>query len=547
MRHCLNNRVHNILGLHLFESGGRLKSLILFVGMASCIGASTAQSMPGMSMPGDPPPAQKKPAPAKVAPRTPAAKASPKKQALPEKPKPSMQGMEDMPGMHTDAPVPQSADGASITHATYAIQEPENPTQRTGKVLPAPELLTSVVGRRALMLEELLADADRTNPTLVQADNAARQSEARAGQAKLYPNPTIGYEGDQIRGGAYGGGEQGAFVQQTVVLGGKLGLRSQVYRQQSLADRVGIAEQRMRVRHDVSEAFYAALTAQAEIVVRQRLLGVALDAVETVHQLANVGQADAPDILQAEVESEQAKIDFVAAQREHLRGFARLAAACGRADSTVSPLAGSLEMPPTLDAEAQVVLAMQGSPEVKRAEAAVAVSEARLKAARREAMPDLQLRAGEQYSFEHLTDVPVRPVGPQSFASAGVEVPIFNRNQGTIKAAEAELEGARQEIVRRRLMVRSRVEPMVQDYRQAEFTVERYRTELIPRAQRAYQLYLGKYQAMAMAYPQVLVSQRTLFQLQIAYLRALREQWDAANGLQSFGLTGGLEGAGTAP
>lgn len=495
--------------------------------------------MPGMTMPGDPAPAQKKSVPAKAATRTPAAKAAPKKQALPEKPSPSMQGM------HTDAPVDQAPGSGSITHDTYVIQEPENPTQRTGKILPAPELLTTVSLRRALTLDKLLMDADRMNPTLALADSAARQNEARAAQAKLYPNPTIGYEGDQIRGGAYGGGEQGAFVQQTVILGGKLGLRSQVYRQQGLADRVSVSEQRMRVRHDVSEAFYAALTAQAEIIVRQRLLGVALDAVETVHQLANVGQADAPDILQAEVESEQAKIDFVAAQREYLRDFARLAAICGRVDSLVSPLAGSLETPPTLDIEAQVALAVQVSPEIKQAEAAVAVSEARVKAARREAIPDLQLRAGEQYSFEHLTEVPVRPVGPQSFASAGIEVPIFNRNQGTIKAAEAELEGARQEVARRRLLVRSKVEPMAQDYRQAEFTADRYRTELIPRAQRAYQLYLGKYQAMAMAYPQVLVSQRTLFQLQIAYLRALREQWDAANGLQSFGLNGGLEGSGT--
>ena len=294
------------------------------------------------------------------------------------------------------------------------------------------------------------------------------------------------------------------------------------------------------MRHDVSEAFYAALTAQAEVVVRQRLLRVALDAVETVHQLANVGQADAPDILQAEVESEQAKIDFVAAQRDYLRGFARLAALAGREDLVVSPLAGSLESPPAFDAEAQVTLAVQASPEVKRAEAAVAVSEAKLKAARRESVPDLQLRAGEQYSFEHLTEVPIHPVGPQSFASAGVEVPLFNRNQGTIQAATAELESARQEVVRRRLMVRSQMEPMAQLYLQAGFTAERYRTELIPRAQRAYQLYLGKYQAMAMAYPQVLVSQRTLFQLQISYLHALRDQWTYAEGLRSFGLSGGL-------
>lgn len=475
-------------------------------------------------MPGDAPATGKKPAAARP--------------GLPEKPKPTMQGMPAMTGMHTDAPVDQAPGAQSITHDTFAIQEPEDPAHRTGGNLPAPELLNGVAARRALRLDELLGEADRINPTLLEADAAARGSEARAQQAKLYPNPTVGYEGDQIRGGAYGGGEQGGFVQQTVVLGGKLGLRSEVYRAQGRADRVGVEEQRVRVRHDVSEAFYTALEAQAEVVVRQRLLGVAADAVATVHQLANVGQADAPDILQAEVEAEQSKIDFAAAQRMYLADFARLASVCGRSDLVVSPLEGSLELPPEL--AVQLASATVESPDVRRAQAAVAVSEARLKAAKRESIPDLQLRAGEQYSFEHLTDVPVRAAGPQSFASAGVELPLFNRNQGNIKAAEAELDASRQEVARLRLLQASRMEPMRQGFLQAGFTAERYRTELIPRAQRAYQLYLGKYQAMAMAYPQVLVSQRTLFQLQIGYLQALREQRVFADGLQSFGLSGAL-------
>lgn len=71
--------------------------------------------------------------------------------------------------------------------------------------------------------------------------------------------------------------------------------------------------------------------------------------------------------------------------------------------------------------------------------------------------------------------------------------------------------------------------------------MERYRTQLIPRAQRAYELYVNKYQNMAMAYPQVLISQRTLFQLQIGYLKALHDVWRNAVSLQNFNLSGGLD------
>ncbi len=112
----------------------------------------------------------------------------------------------------------------------------------------------------------------------------------------MYPNPTAGYEGDQIRGGSYGGGEQGGFVAQTIVLGGKLGLRRNIYEQQKQSDTMAAGAQRLRVHNDVTQMFYNALSAQQTVLVRGRLLGLANDAVQTAHQLANVGQADAPDV-----------------------------------------------------------------------------------------------------------------------------------------------------------------------------------------------------------------------------------------------------------
>ena len=45
---------------------------------------------------------------------------------------------------------------------------------------------------------------------------------------------------------------------------------------------------------------------------------------------------------------------------------------------------------------------------------------------------------------------------------------------------------------------------------------------------------------MAAAYPQVLVSQRTLFQLQENYITALNDVWRNAISLQNMMLAGGL-------
>lgn len=433
-----------------------------------------------------------------------------------------------------------ASDALSVQRNVQRLQEAENPALHTGQDLPAPELLGEAMQRTPLSLKQFQDWAEAGNPTLKQAAALREQSEQQARQAALPPNPTVGYSGDHIRGGEYHGGEEGAYVQQTVVLGGKLGLRRDVYRRESDANRIGTEEQLYRVRADVQLAFYHALTAQRMVTVQQGLLQLAADQVNNSHQLANLGQADAPDVLQAEVEREEAKIDYADAQREYLRRFAMLAAVSNQPNLPVSPLEGDLEQVPDLNADAAVARVLAESPELRRAQAEVAVADARLKQQKREPVPNLQVQAGEWYSGERLDGIN-KAAGWMSFAQAGVELPLWNRNQGATGVAKADVARAQADVTRTQLSLKQQAEPLAQQYLSARFQAERYKTELLPRAERAYELYSMKYQQMAAAYPQVLLSQRTLFRLQIGYLRALETEWTNAVRLQNYTLGGGLQ------
>jgi outer membrane protein, heavy metal efflux system len=140
----------------------------------------------------------------------------PEQTAQPQQPKPqndmgNMPGMppmqHDMSGMQMGTPQQsQSPD----THATMTLQEPENPDRKTGSNLPAPELLKDVAARTPMALADFQALADANNPTLRQANALVRRSQEQARQAGLYPNPSIGYQGEQIRGGSYGGENRAA-------------------------------------------------------------------------------------------------------------------------------------------------------------------------------------------------------------------------------------------------------------------------------------------------------------------------------------------------
>jgi cobalt-zinc-cadmium efflux system outer membrane protein len=430
-------------------------------------------------------------------------------------------------------------DAQSVTQPTLTMQEPENPSLHIGAQLPFPDLLAGVVRRTPYGLQDFETWAMAHNPTLAQARAAEDRANGQARQAGLYPNPSIGYDGDQIRGGSYGKGEQGAFVQQTIVLGGKLGRRRAVYREQAAANSLGVAEQRARVRASVEQAFYRALAAQAMVAARQQLLAVAEEAVTTARQLTNAGQADAPDILQAEVEAEQAQMDAEAAQRMYLRRFRELAVVANRPDLAAAPLTGDLAALPTLGPGEGVTTILSESPETQRARQEVKMARAQLQAARREAVPDITLRAGEWWSGE-ITEGTQRAAGPMSFASAAITLPLWNRNQGNIQAAAAEVERANAGVARTQLTVQRRVAALRERYAVAHMQAERYRTQMLPQAQRALQLYSMKYQQMASAYPQVLLSERILFALQVDYVRALEQAWESAIALQNDALTGAL-------
>src|SRR5258705_1871277 len=78
--------------------------------------------------------------------------------------------------------------------------------------------------QKTITLEELQQMALQNNPTFKQSAANIQAAEGRRRQSGSYPNPTVGYQGEQIRGGSFHGGEQGFFLQQDMVLGGKLGL-----------------------------------------------------------------------------------------------------------------------------------------------------------------------------------------------------------------------------------------------------------------------------------------------------------------------------------
>ena len=404
----------------------------------------------------------------------------------------------------------------------------------------------AAAGKGGLRLEDLEQMALANNPTVAQVQANLQAAAGLARQAGLYPNPTVGYYGDEIRGGYIGGGKQGAFASQTIVLGGKLHAARRVAQLEANEVETGAQIQRLRILNNVRATFYEALATQRLVEVRQNLVKLATDATQTSHQLGNVGQADRPDILQAEVEQQQAMVGLRVAQQSLQASWRILAAVVGKPGLAMTGLEGDLEAIPDLNYEEWIGTALRESPEVKLAQQAVERAEASLVQEKKVPIPDLQVTGILAQNYEPL-ETTRRPTGLMGGAQVGVQLPIFNRNQGNIAAEKAQIESAKQELARVKLQLERDLASIFRDYETARVTVQQYKSEMLPRAEQAYKLYQTNYQRMAGAYPQVLISQRTLFQLEADYVQALSGAWQSSLLIRGFGLMNGLMAPGGVP
>ena len=393
-----------------------------------------------------------------------------------------------------------------------------------------------------IALAELEQRALSTNPTLRQATAAIDAARGRARQAGAWPNPVIGYTGEELATRNLDDrGAHGFFVDQTIPLGGKRGLNRAVFDRDIEQAEAVREQQRLRILSSVRTLFYDVLTTERRVAVMERLAQLGAEAVGITRQLFNVGSADQPDVLESAIEARRVQLQLTAARNELVANRWQLAAMVGDRALLDRRLDGSLEQAiPELERDSVVKRLVEQSPELRAARAAADRTRAVVTSARRLTFPDLFARGGLQYNREPFEGTS-SAVGWQASAEVGVSVPLFSRNQGLIAAARADEIRVDAELRRLEFELESRAAVAFSEYLTGLRASEAYRAEILPQAEQAYALYLARYREGAAAYPQVLIAQRTLFDMTIEYFDYIEAAWLAALRLQGFLVGEGLE------
>lgn len=393
---------------------------------------------------------------------------------------------------------------------------------------------TPIAGH-ALSLADLEQMALTCNPSIARAAGEVQAARGAWLQAGLPPNPSVGYQGQQL--GSGGLAEQhGIWFEQEFVRGGKLRLSREVASQEVARAESRLAAQQQRVVTDVRIAFYQVLVAQRQAEVAIELVNIArqsLDAAESLERGQEVGRVD---VVQSELERENAEILAQNARNRLTAAWTALAAVVGQPNLPPQPVTGHLELEsPHLDWSTSLDRLLSNSPEIGAAIANLERARWAVERANVEAVPNLTLN-GMVNAIDN--GIGGRPDGE---VSIGVPLPLWNRNQGGIVQAQGEVAVAQRALEQLELSLQQRLAPVYERYANAHNQVERYRNRILPAARESLDLTRRLYEAGEVNYINLLTTQRTFSQTNLNYLDALRELHTSRAEIEGLLLTGSLD------
>jgi cobalt-zinc-cadmium efflux system outer membrane protein len=218
--------------------------------------------------------------------------------------------------------------------------------------------------------------------------------------------------------------------------------------------------------------------------------------------------------LLAQVSMQRQRVTVRSAENRLRKGWEALVAEVGAPQIAFSRVAGDLEQDlPALNWEQSLRQIFQHSPEIQVARAEVLRDEITVQRERVQPIPNAFLRVETGYNWE----VNLTTVGVQY----GWNFPVWNRNQGTIREAMAEVSRARAEVTRLELLLRQRLAEVFARYETALASVGISRTETLPQAHEAYELTLAGYRQRRTPWAQVVLVQRTYSDLLEEYVETL--------------------------
>lgn len=391
-------------------------------------------------------------------------------------------------------------------------------------IADAPIYWGNVSSRGGYSLQQIINIAWSQNPTWAKFSASHMAAHAALLEACALPNPEI--EGDIGRESSRAGdGSRTAWslaFSQPIEMPGKRRARQA----EALAGfpivQQEAAEFANTLRANVCEAYWIVQYHTAIQQMREGQVTITTQQYELAQKRLELGDAGRIELLNARVEKLKAQREFNIARRRHLGSKAALNALCGGALQSNFKLATSFPVNyarPNLDHAVQKALTQH--PRLAVLAAQLEEKHAGIERQRREWWPDV--RVGARHSQELDTR--------SNALTAGIEIPLFNRNEGGIARAQAEAQRIYAEVTIAYNELRRDVEQAYQSLLSAREEIDSYDNGLRSAAEEAVRLSWEQLSLGGGDHLEILMARRQLLEIQLGYIQSL---YDAAMAKTQF-------------
>lgn len=373
--------------------------------------------------------------------------------------------------------------------------------------------------------EAALSLALKNNPRLSAALARIEGAEGERLQASLMPNPEAVLEIENFGGEdeqeGFDGAETTLGLEQEIEIAGKRGKRTevadyglQITQQQAIAEALSLLA-------ETEYAFMRVAIAKERLALAEKRVSLADETHETVKKRVSAAAASDIQHTKADIEQSAAKMEKSKAEAELAEAQSVLASLLGTpsiSGDDMQMLAG-LEGLPALPDRAALLDAVRNTPQARAAEFAKMRATSQLDLARAQGVPNPTFGLGVRRFNENDSTALV--------AGVSFPLPVFNRNQGSVKAAKAGIIEADAMVRQQDLDLQQSAIAAWEKLAAAHKEAEAYQSDMVPSAERAYSQASEGYSAGRFSFLDLLDAQRTLYEVQESRLDSLLSLYEA--------------------
>lgn len=290
-------------------------------------------------------------------------------------------------------------------------------------------LLPVLAQAGTVSLSEVWSRVQHRSPVLAAAVSGVRSAEAELGQARLLPNPEL-----ELMTVEYGRSEVEIGLTLPLEIGGRYRARVHAARAELTAARLGDSVTRLQLRAETLRRFSAALALKLKIEVADTLLDLLRSSTAHIAQRVDAGASMELDLVREQTELRAFEVEARGLERSYHAACRALASLGAEAPGIEWEPVGVFVGRPELPDRAKVLALVPEHPGILLSGNEVDAARAELAKARAEGFPEMALAGGYRRNSETSEGVVL--------LGASMSLPVFNLNQGAIKAARHAVSGA---------------------------------------------------------------------------------------------------------